>query len=159
VKEGLLDTNIFFNIWRKEIDPNTKKELWRGSKELIDKISQGRVRAFLCIVSLMEIAVVIRKAGEELKKPEREIEEELSDRLDEINRIPNLGILLPTSIDLAIAWSYLYEKKLTPFDSIILSSASALQIPIITRDNKLKEKARGVVEFYEPEEFLSDTGK
>jgi len=157
VKEGLLDTNIFFNIWRKEIDPNTKKELWRGSKEVIDEINKGYIQAFLCIMSLMEITVIIRRAGEELKKSEREIEEELNNRLDEIGRIPNLKIVLPTSIDLAIAWSYLYERKLTPFDSIILSSASALEIPVITRDKKFKKKAKGIVEFYEPEEFLSNT--
>ncbi len=59
-------------------------------------------------------------------------------RLDELREIPNLNILLPTSIDFGIAWSYLYEKKLTPFDSIILSSASAMEIPIITRDDKFK---------------------
>ena len=68
--------------------------------------------------------------------------------------MPNLNLLLPTSIDFGIAWSYLYEKKLTPFDSLILSSASAMQIPIITRDGKFKKKSLNIVEFYQPEEFL-----
>jgi len=68
--------------------------------------------------------------------------------------MPGLNLVLPTSIDFAIAWSYIYEKKLTPFDSIILSSASAMEIPIVTRDVKFKSRSAGAVEFYEPEEFI-----
>lgn len=154
MKECLLDTNILFNIWRKETEVYTGKEFWKGSKELIDCISSGEIKACICIVSLMEVAVVIRKAGQEFGKTEKAVEEELKERLEEIKNMPNLKILLPSSIDLAVAWTYLYEKRLTPFDSIIVSSASALEIPVITRDEKLKKKAKGVVEFYEPEEFL-----
>ncbi len=149
----LLDTNIFFNIWRKEIDERGK-ELWKASKALIYEIGCGKLEGFLSIISLMEIAVVIRKIGTETGKSEKEIEQELNKRLDELREIPNLNILLPTSIDFGIAWSYLYENKLTPFDSIILSSASAMEIPIITRDIKFKNKSDGIVEFYQPEEFL-----
>lgn len=150
----LLDTNIFFNIWRKEVD-NNGKQLWKGSKDLLDEIVSGKLEAYISVISLMEIAVVIRKTGGEFGKSEKEIEMELKLRLDEIQIIPNLNLLLPTSIDFWIAWSYLYEKKLTPFDSLILSSASAMQAPIITRDDKFKKKASTIVEFYQPEEFLS----
>ena len=102
----------------------------------------------------MEITIVIRKTGLEAGKSEKETEKGLKKRLDEIQMMPNLNLLLPTSIDFGIAWSYLYEKKLTPFDSLILSSASALEIPIITRGCKFKIRSSEVVEFYEPEEFL-----
>ncbi len=149
----LLDTNIFFNIWRKEVD-DAGRQLWKGSKALIDEIVSGQLVGYISIISLMEIAVVIRKTGAEIGKSEKEIERELKKRLDEIQKIPNLNLLLPTSIDFGIAWSYLYEKKLTPFDSLILSSASAMQIPIITRDSTFKNKSSKIVEFYQPEEFL-----
>ncbi len=149
----LLDTNIFFNIWRKEVDERGN-ELWKGSGDLIHEIGSGKLEGFLSIISLMEIAVVIRKSGTEKGKSEKEIEKELDKRLDEIRNIPDLNILLPTSIDFGIAWSYLYERKLTPFDSIILSSASAMEIPIISRDTRFKNKSDGIVEFYQPEEFL-----
>lgn len=151
--KALLDTNIFFNIWRREVDENGK-ELWKGSKALIDKIVSGELEGYLSIISLMEIAVVLRKCGAEVGKSEREIEQELGKRLDELKKMPNLNLLLPTSIDFGIAWSYLYERKLTPFDAIILSSASAMEIPIITRDSKFKNKSNDIVEFYQPEEFL-----
>ncbi|GEM_PF-822944 len=148
-----LDTNIFFNIWRREVHNNGTK-LWKGSKDLLDKIVSGELEGYISVITLMEIAVVIRKTGLETGKSEKETEKELKKRLDEIQMMPNLGLLLPTSIDFGIAWSYLYEKKLTPFDSLILSSASAMEIPIITRDRKFKNRSSEVVEFYEPEEFL-----
>lgn len=148
-----LDTNIFFNIWRKEVNANGK-QLWKGSKDLIDEIVSGQLAGYISVITLMEIAVVIRKTGADAGKSKKEIEKELKKRLNEIQTMPNLNLLLPTSIDFGIAWSYLYEKKLTPFDSLILSSASAMQIPIITRDGKFKKKSLNIVEFYQPEEFL-----
>ena len=148
-----LDTNIFFNIWRKEVNANGK-QLWKGSKDLIDEIVSGELAGYISVITLMEIAVVIRKTGADAGKSEKEIEKELKKRLNEIQSMPHLNLLLPTSIDFGIAWSYLYEKKLTPFDSLILSSASAMQIPIITRDGKFKKKSLNIVEFYQPEEFL-----
>jgi hypothetical protein len=35
-----IDTNIFFNVWNEEIDPKSGKALWKGSKELLDKIKE-----------------------------------------------------------------------------------------------------------------------
>ncbi len=148
-----LDTNIYFNIWRKEVDIDGR-QLWKGSKDLIDEIVSGQLAGYISVITLMEIAVVIRKTGADAGKSEKEIEKELKNRLNEIQTMPNLNLLLPSSIDFGIAWSYLYEKKLTPFDSLILSSASAMQIPIITRDGKFKKKSLNIVEFYQPEEFL-----
>jgi hypothetical protein len=41
-----LDTNIFFNIWRKEVNANGK-QLWKGSKDLIDEIVSGRLVGYI----------------------------------------------------------------------------------------------------------------
>jgi len=107
----LLDTNIFFNIWRKEVDDNGK-QLWKGSKDLIDKLLSGQLEGFISIITLMEIAVVLRKTGGEAGKSEKDIERELKKRLDEIQSISNLNLLLPTSIDFGIAWSISMKKNL-----------------------------------------------
>jgi predicted nucleic acid-binding protein len=131
-----------------------EKNYGRVPKALIDKIASGELEGYFSIISLMEIAVVLRKCGADVGKSERKIEQELGKRLDELKKMPNLNLLLPTSIDFGIAWSYLYERKLTPFDSIILSSASAMEIPIITRDSKFKTKSNDIVDFYQPEEFI-----
>ena len=68
-----LDTNIFFNIWRKEVDTNGK-QLWKGSKDLIDEIVSGHLVGYISVITLMEIAVVIRKTGADAGKSEKEIE-------------------------------------------------------------------------------------
>jgi len=33
-----IDTNIFLNVWNEEIDPESGTELWRSSRDVLEKI-------------------------------------------------------------------------------------------------------------------------
>ena len=35
-----IDTNVFLNVWNKEIDPKTKAELWKGSAQVLQLIEE-----------------------------------------------------------------------------------------------------------------------
>ena len=48
-----IDTNIFLNVWNKEIDPKTGKELWKGSKEVLDKVENNDFEAITLTTAVM----------------------------------------------------------------------------------------------------------
>ena len=39
-----IDTNVFLNVWNKEIDPKTKAELWKGSAQVLQLIEEEKVK-------------------------------------------------------------------------------------------------------------------
>ena len=44
-----IDTNIFFNVWNEEIDQKTGKELWRGSRDVLEKTERNEFEAITSI--------------------------------------------------------------------------------------------------------------
>lgn len=60
-----IDTNIFFNVWNKEIDPKSGKELWRSSRDLLEKIERNEFEAITSITTIMEIVHVFRVRGKD----------------------------------------------------------------------------------------------
>lgn len=39
-----IDANIVLNLWRKEIDPKTGRELWKGSGSILEKVERKDYR-------------------------------------------------------------------------------------------------------------------
>ncbi|HIH44513.1 MAG TPA: PIN domain-containing protein [Candidatus Methanoperedenaceae archaeon] len=140
-----VDTNIFFNVWNKEIDPKTKKELWIGSKEILGKIENKEFEAITSITTLQEIVHVFKVRDRDYKEA-----------LDDIRKL-NVRIYAPDSWVMIKALEYQMEYDLDPFDAIAFATADTLGIEIfVTRDRKLIKNIKAKMKGAEPEELLAD---
>lgn len=64
----LTDTNIFLNVWNKEIDQKSGKELWKGPKAFLSAIEQGHYIGVTSITTLMEIVHVFKISGKDYEE-------------------------------------------------------------------------------------------
>lgn len=44
-----VDANIILNVWRKEVDPKSGMELWKGSGEILESIESEKVQGVMGI--------------------------------------------------------------------------------------------------------------
>jgi predicted nucleic acid-binding protein len=136
-----VDTNIFLNVWNKEIDPKSGKELWKGSTAFLSAIEQGRYIGVTSITTLMEIVHVFKVSG-------KDHEEGLKD-------LKKLGIhiLVPDSWTMMKAFEFEIEYDLDPYDAIAFAVADSAKTEIfVTRDEKLRRNIRVLMRALEPEE-------
>ncbi|MCX9010431.1 MAG: type II toxin-antitoxin system VapC family toxin [Candidatus Methanoperedens sp.] len=139
-----IDTNIFLNVWNKEIDPKNGKELWKGSKEILDKIENNDFEAITSITAVMEVVHIFKVRGMDY-----------NEALDDLRQL-NVRIYSPDSWVMIKALEYQMEYDLDPYDSIAFATADTIGCEIlVTRDKKfirnIKNKMRGA----EPEELLT----
>lgn len=137
-----VDTNIFLNVWNEEIDLKTGKELWKGSRDFLKRIEKGEYEGITSITTLMEIVHVFKVGGKDYK-------EALSDL-----RKLGIRVLVPDSWVMIRAFKYEIEYDLDPYDSIAFAVAESVKSDIfVTRDEKLREKIKGLIKALEPEEL------
>ncbi len=140
-----IDTNIFFNVWNKEIDPKTKKELWKGSKEILAKIENKEFEAVTSITTLMEIVHVFKVRDWDYKEA-----------LDDVRKL-NVHIYAPDSWVMIKALEYQMDYDLDPYDAIAFATADTMGSEIfITRDGKLIRNIKSKMRGAEPEELLGE---
>jgi len=138
-----IDTNIFFNVWNEEIDPKSGKALWKGSKELLDKIEKKEFDAITSITTIMEIVHVFRVRGKDY-----------NEAIDDIKKL-NIKINAPDSWVMIKALEYQMEYELDPYDSIAFAIADTAECEIfVTRDGKIIKNIRSKMRGAEPEEIL-----
>ena len=56
-----IDTNIFLNVWNREIDSKTKIELWKSSAQVLRLIEEKKIRGLTSLTTLMEIVHAFRR--------------------------------------------------------------------------------------------------
>ena len=121
-----IDTNIFFNVWNEEVDPKTGTELWRSSKDILEKIEQKKFDAITSITTIMEIVHVFRVRGKSY-----------NEAIDDIKKL-NVKINAPDSWVMIKALEYQMEYELDPYDSIAFAIAETAGCEIfVTRDKKI----------------------
>jgi len=62
----LIDTNVFLNVWFREVNPNTGKELWRFSAEFLKKL--GNFQSFASRSVIVEIKKILGEFGVDEQK-------------------------------------------------------------------------------------------
>ena len=142
----LIDTDVLINWLTQEVDPNTKKELWKASHQLIKLIEDKKIKGFISLFTLLEVRFVLRR-----KKDLNE--EEIKKDINKILRI--LEVIIPGEIDLLRANELQIENPLSPFDALLLSVCSTLKDGVlITRDKSLLKIASKFTSSFTPEDFL-----
>lgn len=144
----LIDTDVLINWLTQEVDPNTKKELWKAPHQLIKLIEDKKIKGFISLFTLLEVRFVLRR-----KKDLSE--EEIKKDINKILRI--LEVIIPGEIDLLRANELQIENPLSPFDALLLSVCSTLKDGVlITRDKSLLKIASKFINSFTPEDFLSN---
>jgi predicted nucleic acid-binding protein len=136
-----VDTTVFLNVWNKEIDPKSGKELWKGSKACLSAIEQGQYVGVTSITTLMEIVHVFKISGKDY-----------SEALKDLKKL-GIHVLVPDSWTMMKAFEFEIECGLDPFDSIAFAVAESAQTEIfVTRDEKLRRNISGLMRALEPDE-------
>ncbi len=140
-----IDTNIFLNVWNREVDPKTKAELWRSSAEVLRLFEEEKVEGLTSLTTLMEIVHAFRKR-------KRNYDEAIKD-------LEDLGvrIFIPNSFTLLKAFELQQDYGLDPYDSIALAVALESNCDyLITRDEDFTRKADRLIKIRTPEGFLNE---
>jgi predicted nucleic acid-binding protein len=138
-----IDTNIFFNVWNEETDPKSGKELWRGSRDILEKIEKKEFEAITSITTIMEIVHVFRVR-----------DKNYSEAIDDVKRL-NVKINVPDSWVMIKALEYQMEYELDPYDSIAFAIAETAGCEIfVTRDKKIIKNIQTKMYGAKPEELL-----
>jgi len=61
-----IDTNVFLNVWFREVDPKTGKELWRFSAEFLKRL--GNFQSFTSRSVIVEVKKVLSECGVDERK-------------------------------------------------------------------------------------------
>ncbi len=139
-----IDTNIFINIWCKEVDNKTGKELWRGSLEVLELVEENKIVGVTGLTNLMEICHLFQIRNLNFDEA--------------LNDLENLGldIFIPDTLTMINAFKIQKTYKIDPYDSIVLASAIESNCDyIITRDKTFIKKGKELIDLLTPEEFLN----
>ncbi|MCX9013480.1 MAG: PIN domain-containing protein [Candidatus Methanoperedens sp.] len=138
-----IDTNIFFNVWNEEIDPKSGKQLWKSSRDILEKTERKEFEAITSITTIMEIVHVFRVRGKDY-----------NEAIDDIKKL-NVGINAPDSWVMIKALEYQMEYELDPYDSIAFAIALTAGCEFfVTRDEKIIKKIKPKMRGAKPEELL-----
>lgn len=150
----IVDSNIFINVWNREIDPKTGEKLWEPSSRILAAAGTGAVRGHICLVNAIELVHHARLfAGRKGLDPEQTMRDALR-RISE-NRFE---LLIPEPYMLSRSLSLVLSHHLDPYDSILLATAIGAKMDaIISRDKKLTAKASDLIPVLSPETFLAKT--
>jgi predicted nucleic acid-binding protein len=143
-----LDTDVLINWLSKEVDLNTRFNLWQSPYEIIKLIERGKIDGYTSLTNIFEIRFVLRRKKKYDEKKIRECIEDL---------FGMIVIEVPDSGDMLEANRLQNEQLLDPFDSIGLSIIIANSTILVSRDDEFIKLANMLnVETYTPEEFLDN---
>ena len=136
----LIDSDVLINWLAQE------EGLWEMANELIGLIEAKKIKAFINLTTLMEIRFVLRR--------KKSFKEETIKK--DIAKITNLfEIIVPDELDLIKANTLQDQAPFSPFDAILLSTASSNNITLVSRDKNLIKVAARFILTSTPEEFLA----
>jgi len=67
-----IDTNVFLNVWFREVDPKTGKELWHFSTEFLKKL--GNLQSLTSRSVIVEIKKILSESGVDEQKMLEKVE-------------------------------------------------------------------------------------
>ena len=137
----LFDSDVIINWLAQE------EGLWETANELIGLVEAKKIKAFVALTTLMEIRFVLRR--------KKSFKEETIKK--DITKITDLfKIIVPDELDLIKANTLQDQAPFSPFDAILLSTASSNNIILLSRDKDLIKIAARFVFAFTPEEFLNN---
>lgn len=145
-----IDANIILNVWRREKDPKTGRELWKGSGEVLERIELGEAQGIIGITTVMEVLHAVRVGAIE---KDLDWHKEVDKAIDKLRRY-EIEFIIPTDVIMADSFTYFTDKQLDPYDAVAISVAIHENADVfVSRDGKLKKKTAGLIDVKEPEEL------
>jgi len=141
-----IDSNIYLNLFFKEVNPKNGLELWRASKEIFDRVIEKEVEAYSSLTVLMEIIHAFRLKG--------------VDTPSVIEDCMSLGVrfIPPDNWVMIRALQYQIENSLDPYDAVGLSVAQDCRCTfLVTRDKTFIKRIYPIMMAGEPEIFLENS--
>ncbi len=139
-----IDTNVFLNVWFREVDPKTGKELWRFSTEFLKKL--GNFQSLTSRSVIVEIKKILSESGVDEQKMLEKVEA-VKIIVDEIVKI--------TKEDRVEASRLMDDKGIEDgFDARNAAVCKRINAVLVSRDRELANKLKGYVRVAEPEELL-----
>ena len=139
-----IDTNVLLNVWFREVDPKTGKELWRFSAEFLKRL--GDFQSFTSRSVIAEIKKVLSESGIDKEKILERVEA-VKIVVDEIVKI--------IKADRVEALRLMDERGIEDvFDARNAAICKRLNAVLVSRDRELVNKLKGYVRVAEPEELL-----
>lgn len=140
----LIDTNVFLNVWFREVDPKTGKEYWRLSAEFLKRL--GKFESFTSRSIIFEVKKVLGECGVN--------EQKILEKVEAVKIIVD-GVVKVTRKDRAEASRLMDELGIEDvFDARNAAICRRLKAVLVSRDKELASKLKGHVMVAEPEELL-----
>ncbi|MGQ9551107.1 MAG: type II toxin-antitoxin system VapC family toxin [Candidatus Bathycorpusculaceae bacterium] len=139
-----IDTNIFLNVWFREVDPKTGKELWRFSAEFLKRL--GRFESFTSRNVLFEVKKVLGECMVD--------EEKILKKIGAIKIIVDKVVKI-TKQDRVETYRLMDELGIEDvFDARNAAVCKRINAVLVSRDRELASKLTGYIRVAEPEELL-----
>jgi len=139
-----IDTNVFLNVWFREVDPKTGKELWRFSAEFLKRL--GDFPSFTSRSVIAEIKKVLSESGID--------EQKILERVEAVKIVVD-EIVKIIKADRVEALRLMDERGIEDvFDARNAAICKRLNAVLVSRDRELVNKLKGYVRVAEPEELL-----
>jgi len=139
-----IDTNVFLNVWFREVDPKTGKELWRFSAEFLKRL--GDFQSFTSRSVIAEIKKVLSESGID--------EQKILERVEAVKIVVD-EIVKIIKADRVEALRLMDERGIEDvFDARNAAICKRLNAVLVSRDRELVNKLKGYVRVAEPEELL-----
>ena len=139
-----IDTNVFLNVWFREVDSKTGKELWRFSAEFLKRF--GNFQSFTSRSVIVEVKKVLSECGVDEQKMLEKVEA-VKIIVDEVVKV--------TREDKVEALRLMDERGIEDvFDARNAAICKRLNAVLVSRDRELVNKLKGYVRVAEPEELL-----
>jgi len=139
-----IDTNVFLNIWFREADPKTGRELWRFSAEFLKRL--GRFKSLTSRNILFEVRKILGECGVD--------EEEILEKVEAVKIIVDKVVKI-TKQDRVEAHRLMVERGIEDvFDARNAAVCKRLNAVLVSRDRELASKLEGYIRVAEPEELL-----
>lgn len=138
-----LDTCIWLNLFKKEEGPNKKIEYWKITKDFMEKTEISGNKIIVSTIVLKELSFTIKNHFKEIKMLFRNNH--------------NIQIIKTKDSDYSLAREL--EKKdnfnLSFYDYLHIAIAKRLNMILITRDKKLIEFSKDIINVSKPEDLIS----
>lgn len=139
-----IDTNVFLNVWFREVDPKTGKELWRFSAEFLKRL--GNFQSFTSRSVIVEVKKVLSGS--------RVDEQKILEKVEAVKIIVDEVVKI-TREDRVEASRLMDERGIEDvFDARNVAVCKRLNAVLVSRDRELANKLRGYVRVAEPEDLL-----
>ena len=141
-KRYYLDTCIWLNLLKKEINPKSGVQYWKLAKDFIEKIEDKQEKIVISTIVLKELYYTLKERFQLVNQFFKE-----SDFIEIIKTDPR-------DYDLARKWEK-ENETLSFYDYLHIAIAKRLNLQLITRDEDLIILAKKHVNVSKPEESFS----